>query len=566
MLNEFLKTVVNTKPALRAAYLAAREAHKGEKRKNGEFFLDHSLETARLVSLWGADDVTIAAALLHDIVQKPTIHREALFKDAGDEVAFLLDRFLKVSAVRYNGLQQNVMNVRHLLLYLAEDIRVLLVRLASRFHNMQSLYVFPLEDQKRIALETMDVFAPLAYELGMRRLSSELEDLAFPYIYPKEYNWLMGIVRERREELEEHLETLKPALQDALRKEDVKVVAIESRAKHYASLYRKLLRYDMDIERIYDLVALRIITEDVGECYTTLGVVNTLWDPVSGRMKDYIANPKSNGYRSIHTTVITPGDRFTEVQIRTKDMHEFAEWGIAAHLGYAMTKGTRAYALRKVCPVDSRELAILQQLNGWNAEYSPDKSEHRSLQSLFAERVLVLTPKGDVIELPKGATPVDFSYRIHSEVGNHAVGAKVNGAIVPLNHTLSSGDMVEILVQKNKAPSSSWLRFVKTSQARHHVNAAIKGMRGMLGNNEEKKSTRITLQIEQKPGIAKTISSTFASAGVPIQSLSFLPKSLLNRHASLLVLCRILNGAETDRLTGLLKKVDAVRKVSVVRR
>ena len=343
---------------------------------------------------------------------------------------------------------------------------------------MQTLKALPIQKQKRVALETYDIYAPLAYRLGMQNLSGELEDLAFPYLYPDEYKWLIENVRERYEERVRYLERVRPILEEALKKNNIKVAGIDYRAKRYSSLYKKLKRYDMNLDQIYDLVAKRIVVGTIEDCYAALGVIHQMWPPLPGRIKDYIALPKPNGYKSIHTTVFCVDNRPTEFQIRTEKMHEEAENGIAAHWVYENYKETTGYIEGKAAFADRKELAWVRQLREWQAAL-PDSEEF--LDSLkidfFRDRIFVITPKGKVVDLPYGATPVDFAYQIHTRVGDECCGAKVNNKIAPLDYKLRSGDVVEILTQKSKKPSESWLKSVKTETAKKRIRAAMREKR-----------------------------------------------------------------------------------------
>lgn len=563
-MNTFLKTVIEPNAHLRRAYEYAKKVHRGEKRKNGEAMIDHCLVTARTVHEWQLGEAAIIAALFHHVREHDTVGAADVAREGGGEAASLVEHMGRLTHVHYNGLQRNVEHVRHLMLFLAEDVRTLLISLASRLHNMQSLYVFPESERRTIALETMDVYAPLAYQLGMYKLRAELEDLAFPYVYPKEHEWLMVTVRERREDLERRLHAFMPELHRALTREHIAVQAIEARAKHYASLYRKLLRYEMNMANVYDLVALRVIVQEIPDCYAALGIIHQLWTPAPDRFKDYIVMPKANGYRSLHTTVRTPEGQLTEVQIRTREMHEEAELGIAAHWAYMAAKGTNASRVREAHPADPEELAIIRQLREWHAAYTAEGEVPASLMELFAHKVLVLTPQNDVIELPKGATPVDFSYRIHTAVGNQAAGAKVNGTMVPLDYVLKSGDRVEILTQKNKQPSPSWLRFVKTAQARHHVNAALKKVRSMFYARSLRKAqaTEIQVVLRDGSGALKNVENALRTLQISVTSLRLHPARWFGKYPLCVVSCRALSREERERVTQELTHAALVKKVT----
>lgn len=503
------------------AYEFSKKAHAGQKRKNGEPYFNHALAAAENVAEWGSDEATVAAALLHDVVEDTPHSLEEIKELFGEEVAFLVDGVTKIGRIKYRGIEAKVENLRKFILYLSQDIRVILVKLGDRLHNMKTLYAVHSQKQKRIALETMEIYAPLAYRLGMQKLSGELEDLAFPYIYPQEYKWLISNVKERYEEREKYSQQFKPAIEEELKKNSIEVIDVKSRAKRYTSLYRKLLRYDMNIENIYDLVALRVIVPTVEDCYAALGVIHKQWPPMPGRIKDYIALPKANGYRSIHTTVFGINNRITEIQIRTKKMHEASEFGIAAHFAYEQAKESKQYLRRAATFADKKELAWIKQLQNWQKNFSNTEEFIQSLKiDFFEDRILALTPQGEVIDLPAGATPVDFAYQIHSEIGDKCSGAKVNGKIASLDHGLHSGDVVEIITQQNKKPSESWLNFVKTSHARNHIKSALKNAnKGALSVKIPTK-LELKLVVDDKMGLLKDISIIISRSHINILSFN----------------------------------------------
>lgn len=487
---------LQTTPLIEKAYVFAKRAHAGQKRKNGEPYISHSVETARTLMDWKLDEGAVAAGLLHDVVEDTPVTEEELKKEFGEEIASLVDGVTKISHVKYRGHERQVDNLRKMILAMAQDLRVLLIKLADRLHNMRTLGALPAPKRRRVALETMDIYAPLAYRLGMQKISGELEDLAFPHIYPSEYRWLIKKLKYRYEEMERYLNRIRPAVEKALGGAGIEVISLNYRAKRYASLYRKLLRYEMDIDKVYDLVAFRIIVKSVEDCYATLGVIHNLWTPMPGRIKDYIAIPKPNGYRSIHTTVICLDNRLVEFQIRTEQMHREAENGIAAHWAYEEGKDTKGYRHRKAVRAASREVKWVEQLRSWQNEFASSGDFIDSLKVDFLkDRIFAITPRGDVIDLPQGATPIDFAYHIHSEVGNQCVSAKVNGDIVPLDRKLRSSDVVEILTQRGKKPSPNWLGFAVTNNARNQIRNALKG-------------TRHSLRIEHEPRVELKITAT----------------------------------------------------------
>lgn len=552
-----LKELVNTSDLIRRAYDFAKKAHQGQKRRNGEPYFNHCRATAESVLSWGLDEKTVAAAILHDIVEEANISLEELKKKFGEEVVFLVDGVTKIGKVRYRGIEAKVDNLRKFILYLSKDIRVLLVKLADRLNNMNTLYAVPTQKQKRIALETMEIYAPLAYRLGMQKLSGELEDLAFPYLYPAEYKWLLEISKERYEEREHYAEKFKPLIAEEFRQNEIPIIGMISRAKRYTSLYKKLLRYDMNIENIHDLVALRVIVNSVERCYAALGAIHKRWPPLPGRFKDYIALPKPNGYRSLHTTVFGPEKKIVEIQIRTPEMHEESENGIAAHFAYERLKGTKAYLDRRTAFAEKKELAWVEQLRSWQKNFANPDDFLRALKiDLFRDRILALTPQGEVMDLPAGATPVDFAYQIHSEIGNSCVGAKINGRMAALNTELRSGDMVEILTQKNKKPSESWLEWVKTSAARNHIRVA---MRDSVKPLFAKKPVKIEFRIiaDDRIGLLKDILRIFSRSHLNILELD---AKDTGRLSILKIVCPALAKEKAEKFLIKLKTIKEIKE------
>jgi len=460
------------------AYNFAEEVHRGQKRLSGEPYIIHCLAAAEIIADLKIDSKTLAATLLHDVLDDgdddKTIMEERerkLEKEFGKEIATLVKSVTKIGKIKYHGVERAVENLCKMFLAIAEDIRVILIKFADRLHNMRTLAAQPPEKQKRIALETLEIFAPLADRLGIGRIKGELEDLSFQYLMPGEYFWLVNQVHDQFEERERYLERITPDLKKELLKENIKPLQIFWRAKHYHSLYRKLKRYEMNLNRIYDLVALRIIVPTIEDCYATLGVIHKIWRPLPGRIKDYIALPKPNGYQSLHTTVFSQGGKITEIQIRTLQMHEEAERGIAAHWYYNEQKGLGTYIKRIFVPAPEKELKWIKQMQEWQKEMreSPEEFFQSLKIDFFKNRIFIFTPQGDVIDLPEGATPVDFAFHIHSEVGVHCQGARVDGKMVALDTSLQNGQVVEIITQKNARPSRDWLKFVRTHQAKDRI-------------------------------------------------------------------------------------------------
>ena len=509
-----LKGLVRQDPTgvIARAYLFAEKAHAGQKRKTGEPYFNHPRATAETLNGWHLDDATIAAGLLHDTVEDTGVPLLTIKKEFGDEVALLVDGVTKLGRIKYRGAEGKAENLRKMILAISEDLRVVLIKLADRLHNMQTLQALPPAKQKRIALETDEIYAPLAYRLGMHNVSGELEDLAFPYLHPREYRWVLSAAKEQYEERFAYLEKMKPQVKKLLDEHNIHPEDIEVRAKRYASLYKKLLRRDMDMGKIHDLVAMRVIVGTIPECYAALGVIHEAWPPVPRRIKDYIAMPKPNGYRSLHTTVIGPEGKTIEFQIRTKEMHDENEFGVAAHWLYDQKRRGERISGKKM----AEEITWVQQLKNWQDRFFSQEGDPEELIramkiDFFKDRIFAVTPHGDVIDLPHGATPVDFAYHIHSAVGDSCAGAKVNGTLTPLDHPLRSGDVVEIVVQKGKKPSEDWLRFVKTGLARDHIRLALRGKKRIRrGSQRRAPAPNSRSTVDMRTGLIKDISAAIA--------------------------------------------------------
>jgi GTP pyrophosphokinase len=449
------------------AYVFARAAHEGQARQTGEPYFIHPCKVASILLDMGLDAVTIAAGLLHDVVEDTTVTLEEIREKFGGEVALIVDGLTKLSKVAHGSTEERqAESIRKMLLAMAEDIRVILIKLADRLHNMRTLDACPRDKQIAVAKETRDIYAPLAHRLGIFRIKTELEDLALRYIDSEGYEEitreLEATASARREEMDLVISQIRERMDEAGIKAD-----IEGRLKHYASIYRKMREQHRTLEQIYDLSAVRVIVDTVKDCYGVLGIVHTLWRPLPGRFKDYIAVPKANLYQSLHTTVMGRGGSPFEVQIRTWEMHRTAEYGIAAHWKYKEGGTDNKF---------DQKLAWLRQILEWQNE---TRDAHEFMDSLkldlFSTEVFVFTPKGDVVDLPRGASPIDFAYMIHSAVGNKCVGAKVNGKMVNLNVELRTGDIVEIVTSNtSRGPSRDWLNLVKTPQARNKIRAWFK--------------------------------------------------------------------------------------------
>ena len=473
-LEELTATLVRYHPEanvelVERAYRFAEKAHEGQRRKSGEPYFIHPLTVAGILARLMLDAPTIAAGLLHDTVEDcEGVTSEVIEKEFGQEVAQLVDGVTKLKRLDFTSkADQQAESIRKMILAMSRDIRVVLIKLADRLHNMRTLKSQPEESQKRIAQETLDIYAPLAHRLGVYKIKQELEDLCLRYLDPDGYQNLIIKVGMKRAEREESIRTVMDVLSGKLNEMRIHF-EIDGRPKHFYSIYRKMVLQHKPFEQIFDLIAIRVLVDSVQDCYAVLGVVHTLWKQVPNRFKDYISMPKPNMYQSLHTTVVGENGMPFEVQIRTFEMHRIAEYGIAAHWRYKEGK--------QVADSLDNKLYWLRQILDWQNDTRDSEEFIRSLKvDLFSDEIFVFTPTGEIIDLPKGATPIDFAYRIHSAVGNKCVGAKVNGRIVTLDTALETGDFVEIITQQNsKGPSRDWLKIVKTSQAKAKIRQFYK--------------------------------------------------------------------------------------------
>lgn len=452
---------------VKLAYEIARKNHEGQKRNSGEDYIIHPLNVAMILADMNMDTPTIIAGLLHDTIEDTAVTFEDVEKNFGAEIAYLVDGVTKLKKLNYKNKQEKqAENIRKMVLAMAKDIRVIIVKLADRLHNMRTLEYMTDAKKQEKALETIEIYAPIADRLGMSKIKWELEDLSLRYLDPENYYKLVEMVNKRRQEREDLINHIIAELEQNLTKLDI-VADIHGRPKNFYSIYKKMQFKGKDFDEIYDLSAVRVLVEDIKDCYGVLGVVHTLWKPIPGRFKDYIAMPKPNKYQSLHTTVIDNHGETFEVQIRTYEMHQTAEYGIAAHWKYkaGVSKSTSF----------DENLTWLRQLLEWQKDLSDPNDFMETLKiDFFADEVYVFTPKGDVINLPEGSTPLDFAYRIHSQVGNACTGAKINGRIVPLDYKLKSGDIIEVITNSNSGPSRDWLNIVKSPQAKKKINQYFK--------------------------------------------------------------------------------------------
>jgi GTP pyrophosphokinase len=460
------------------AYQVAERWHRGQKRKSGDPYITHPLAVTTILAELGMDPATLMAGLLHDTVEDTEYGLEDLRRDFGDQVALLVDGVTKLDKVKFGEAAQ-AETVRKMVVAMAKDPRVLVIKLADRLHNMRTMRYLKREKQEKKARETLEIYAPLAHRLGMNTIKWELEDLAFAILYPKMYDEIVRLVAERAPKRDEYLAIVTDEVQADLRSARIKAT-VTGRPKHYYSVYQKMIVRGRDFAEIYDLVGIRVLVDTVRDCYAALGTVHARWNPVPGRFKDYIAMPKFNMYQSLHTTVIGPNGKPVELQIRTFDMHRRAEYGIAAHWKYKQEAVAGASKVRTDVPKKAgkddhiNDMAWLRQLLDWQKETEDPSEFLESLRfDLSRNEVFVFTPKGDVIALPAGATPVDFAYAVHTEVGHRTIGARVNGRLVPLESTLDNGDLVEVFTSKaaGAGPSRDWLGFVKSPRARNKIRA-----------------------------------------------------------------------------------------------
>ena len=466
---------------IKKAYVYSAKVHAGQVRKTGEPYLIHPLAVAGILAQLHLDEASVCTGLLHDTVEDTLATLEEVESLFGADIAHLVDGVTKLSQIEFQTSEEKLAeNFRKMLVAMAKDIRVLLVKLADRLHNMRTLGAMKPEKQERIARETMEIYAPLANRLGVSWLKIDLEDLSFRYIKPREYRELADKLGKTRREREKLIDETNRTIESALRQQGLTKFVVEGRPKHLWSIHKKMATKGIPFEEVHDLIAFRVMVDSVGECYETLGHIHALWRPIPGRFKDYIAMPKPNGYQSLHTTVIGPKAERIEIQIRTRDMHRIAEEGIAAHWAYKESGSSMPQQAK-----GEDGFKWLRQLMDWQREMKDPNEFLDSVKfDLFAEEVYVFTPKGDVIELPRGACVIDFAFAIHSDVGMRCAGAKINGRIVPLRHQLNSGDTCEIITQKTQKPKKEWLEFVKTTRARTRIRAVIR-------NTERERSLQI---------------------------------------------------------------------------
>ena len=468
-------------PLIKKAYIFAENAHSGQKRASAEPYIKHCLNVALILNELGMDDETIAAGLLHDVLEDTPIKYQQLEKEFGVKIASLVEGVTKISKLKFSASEErDVESLRKVLLATSKDVRVIIIKLADRLHNMRTLNYLSRKNQLRISRDTLDIYAPLAYRLGISPIKSELEDLSLKSLHPEDYKRILRGIVTTKKEREKVLMECKQQLEQETKKAGIEAT-IQYRLKHIYSVYKKIHVRNKDLEHINDLIALRVITKSVKECYEVLGIVHKIWKPMPDGLRDYIAIPKPNMYQSIHTNVIANDGLIIEVQIRTEEMHKIAEAGVAAHWKYKGIGSNDKF--------DKRLQWLKEIVSNENGESSD--LLHSLQVELFGDEIFVFTPKGKIIELPIESTPVDFAYQLHSDIGDHCIGAKVNGVFVPLNHKLKNGEIVEIITQKNHKPSREWLKFVKTSKAREKIRYMIRLNEKIPVQSYEKKSGKM---------------------------------------------------------------------------
>ncbi len=499
------------------AFNFAKEKLEGIYRRSGEPYFNHCVRTALNLASLKMDYESISAGLLHDILEDAKVSKEELIKEFGENITFLVEAVTKIGEIKYRekNLEQ-AENLRKFILYIAEDLRVAILKLADRLDNMRTLEYLPEAKRKRIALETYDIYAPLALRLGIFDWASELDDLSFKFLEPDKYKEIENEIKKRIEGIENLIPEIIEKIKKEILRRNIKLYDIHYRIKKPSSVYRKLQKKNYDFDQIYDLIAFRIIVSEIDECYLVLGILHSLYKPLLEEFDDYITYPKPNGYQSLHTTVLISNNKYAEFQIKTLDMHIKNEEGVAAYFAYADFKNTKGY--KKGADInnslDEDEIRFIKELTKWKniQTNNPDEFLKEIKTDIFKEKIYVFTPKGDVIELPKGSTVLDFAYKIHSEIGHHFSGAKVNNKMVPIDYEPKTGDIIEIITNKNRKPSPDWLNIVKTYNAKKHIRSYLK----KFSFREIRQTYEMKIFAKDRIGLLKDISNIISAYGVNI--------------------------------------------------
>ncbi len=544
---------------IKKAFNFAKEKFEGIYRKNGEPYFNHCIRTALNLAKLKMDYETICAGLLHDILEDAKVEKEEILKEFGEDITFLVEAVTKIGEIKYR--EKNLVqaeNLRKLILYIAEDLRVAILKLADRLDNMRTLEYLPEEKRKRIALETHDVYAPLALRLGIFEWASELDDLAFKFLEPEKYKEIESEIKKRLEGIEELIPEIIEKIEREINKRNINLHTIQYRIKKPASVYRKLQKKNFDFDQIYDLIAFRIIVSTVDECYLVLGILHSLFKPLLEEFDDYITYPKPNGYQSLHTTLLIGENKYAEFQIKTLEMHIRNEEGVAAYFAYAQFKDTKGY--KKGLGVESLtedEIRFIKELTKWKhiQNKNPEEFLKEIKTDVLQEKIYVFTPKGDVIELPKGSTVLDFAYKIHSEIGHHFAGAKVNNKIVPIDYEPKTGDIIEIITNKNRSPSPDWLKIVKTYNAKKHIKSYLKKFRF----SEIRQIYELKIIAKDRIGLLKDISNIISAYGINIIEV----RSQTKNNLAILKFKLVVNDKdEYERLKSAIKrKINEIIKI-----
>ncbi len=471
------------------AFDFAKKIHEGQKRFSGEPYFIHPYETAKILADLKMSPTIISAGLLHDTLEDGNVSEKEIKEKFNEEILFLVRGVTKLGKVKYRGAERHNESLRKLFVAVSQDIRVIVIKLADRLHNMRTLEHVPSHKRKRIAKETLEIYVPIAYRLGIRKLNRSLEDISFSYVYPEEYEKTKNLLKEKSKEDSHKLSNFYKSVGKVLAKNNITDFRIEYRIKTLYSLYNKLLRKDWNIEKIYDISALRVVLSDISECYKVLGIIHGTWRPLPGRIKDYIAFPKPNGYQALHTTIFTGYGNVVEIQIKTKKMHQDSEYGVASHVFYkeggSKKMNSNLLWIKKILPSgeyeNKDEEVKHEDIPKWIkelVEYQKNEENKSDFEKdikddFFQQRIFVFTPKGDVIDLPIGSSPVDFAYAIHSEIGNKMNGAKASGKLISLDTKLKNGDIIEIITNKNSYPKKKWLEYAKTTTAKKHIKSSL---------------------------------------------------------------------------------------------